>query len=1131
MFDIKEYDLFRNKGRQNSVEEDYPTHDSRKNLIILRRETPERNKFQVYDRMNDDHVKILQLILLESLEHHYHEVVEEYAEQKLRFDIEKTLEEGETINIDEVIDKVINTTIYYFDEVIPILTDKNYDTPEVRKKKEDFDGDKVVYLNEFRIVPSHEDFIVCSSSNERKMSLHIILDGYKFKNTKIVGKIVNDITNLLPDPIKTYIDKGIYTGLKSLRVVGSCKLGDDRIKRIIRPGKLTITPLDTLITFTKYAALIDVDFAGNSNIFECTQTGVYNDVNDEDKRIVKRMIEEGGYLNYFEIRSMTSTLVIMNRLRPSYCRFCDREHEKDHTLYFTIEKIVNQTEASDKLDRNNTCCKYIVKERCRRDNKKSYTLGEFIATLTDEDLKVYNDKIKKGEKIPNVQLTSQEEQQLIKDYGYKELILRKSIERILQTNTTPSLDFDHEFLNSGRIKIETYSDPQIRNFELCSTLLVVAPMKMGKTKALNKYIDTHFDETSRIIILSFRQAFSDNIKSIFPEFIIYSEVTGDLIQNKVIVQVESLHRIAITSKVDLLVLDESESIISQIESGLSKKPNECKSKLKWLLEYSKHVVCMDAYMSDRTVDVIMNARKGEIMVQHSIYQNATEDKYFLTKNEGIWYNEIMAKLGKIPHTDPDDDTVIDIDANEPKKIVIMSSSLSEAEGIHETLKQKFPKLNIAFYSSKTLESEKKKVFRDVNNHWIKYDILIYTPTISAGVSFEREHFDYVFATFTNISCDVRTCIQMLGRIRNVKEKTYYIWLNTFPESRIVTVKQLERAIVHDYSSLFGEDVDPPNIRFTENGYAEIAYKDLNYYIWRQNTIIRNRSRASFDYYFIKYVAKNGSMIKSLVQELQDISITNIIPPNFVINAKNYAELFKETRGRLQYTIADCIANSKNITDAEFDALRDKKSKQEDVTEQELYQMDKKKLVNTYRFPIDQVEMTAEFVLTYSKLRGTYAILKDIKDIPFETLLQEYRQYEQQLVTIYPNVDDNFERSRKYTERRIMMEPLMMIGFRHLYDTSVIECQDDTFENVRRYLNRNLMTIQQYYKIQKRINSINDIQTGIKVLKYILKPYGCKLVIRKKKDEESSKCSLQPCSKFNLRPTGIINPYIPTIYDE
>lgn len=64
----------------------------------------------------------------------------------------------------------------------------------------------------------------------------------------------------------------------------------------------------------------------------------------------------------------------------------------------------------------------------------------------------------------------------------------------------------------------------------------------------------------------------------------------------------------------------------------------------------------------------------------------------------------------------------------------------------------------------------KKDFCDVNNAFSVADVLIYTPALTAGVSFEVKHFDYMYGLFDHTSCSAEICSQMLGRIRDIKHK-------------------------------------------------------------------------------------------------------------------------------------------------------------------------------------------------------------------------------------------------------------------------------------------------------------------------------------------------------------------------
>ena len=55
---------------------------------------------------------------------------------------------------------------------------------------------------------------------------------------------------------------------------------------------------------------------------------------------------------------------------------------------------------------------------------------------------------------------------------------------------------------------------------------------------------------------------------------------------------------------------------------------------------------------------------------------------------------------------------------------------------------------IRLYSSETNKETKKLHFSDVNKY-LTYDCLIYTPTLSAGISYEIEHYDYLFGYFVS----------------------------------------------------------------------------------------------------------------------------------------------------------------------------------------------------------------------------------------------------------------------------------------------------------------------------------------------------------------------------------------------
>ena len=78
-----------------------------------------------------------------------------------------------------------------------------------------------------------------------------------------------------------------------------------------------------------------------------------------------------------------------------------------------------------------------------------------------------------------------------------------------------------------------------------------------------------------------------------------------------------------------------------------------------------------------------------------------------------------------------------------KKIVIPMASNNKAKDLYERLTKKFSNKKIILIHKETSEEEKLKKLLNVNNIWIKYDVVIYTPTVCMGV-FDPEHFDNIF---------------------------------------------------------------------------------------------------------------------------------------------------------------------------------------------------------------------------------------------------------------------------------------------------------------------------------------------------------------------------------------------------
>jgi len=421
------------------------------------------------------------------------------------------------------------------------------------------------------------------------------------------------------------------------------------------------------------------------------------------------------------------------------------------------------------------------------------------------------------------------------------------------------------------------------------TVCVKAPMKMGKTKMLREFIIDHFSDPNCIIrILTFRRTFASHMHQRFADlgFSLYDDKVGKLSDKRLIIQMESLHRLELETA-DLVVMDESELLIEQINSGLFKQFVQAFAKLDHLIKYSKHLICMDAYMGDRTYRVLNTMRgfSGDNMLFHfNNYKRDLGDKYMFTEEVGDWMHYVTHSI------------------DNGEKIAIMTNSLTECKTIKEHIKGSCNKnINIGVYSSETAKSIKYNAFNNVDAVWSKHDVLIITPTVSAGVSFEVEHFDRVFGYFIDTSCPVETSIQMLGRVRNVKTREYIILTDNINRNLPTNIKELRRRLQQQHLYLMSE-IGNSRLDFVYDIDGNIEIRNTDYMqIWLENQRIINLSKNNYLDRFISIITKYGAEVSTL-----DIGLSKEDTKTIEKEHKNLKTVMIEKEAKE-------IADSENLT--------------------------------------------------------------------------------------------------------------------------------------------------------------------------------------------------------------------------
>jgi hypothetical protein len=253
---------------------------------------------------------------------------------------------------------------------------------------------------------------------------------------------------------------------------------------------------------------------------------------------------------------------------------------------------------------------------------------------------------------------------------------------------------------------------------------------------------------------------------------------------------------------------------------------------------------MDAHLSQRTVNVIKSIRlDADFFLHRNTYMNAIGDVCNITTDIGLFLKNMCR----------------DLEAG--RKIVIPTNSRTYAEAIELMLTDRFGSKYkaINLITQKTSTELKKTECADVNTYWQGYDILIYTPTISAGISFEEKHFDCIYAMFIDQSCPVEDCMQMLMRVRNLASKRINIHFNRVGNNLPTTTEDIRAYIQSSNEALHDTTLSKLDHTYDVNGMLKF-YETPCFILYLENQRIINLSKNNLISVMLGYFKAIGAKI-------------------------------------------------------------------------------------------------------------------------------------------------------------------------------------------------------------------------------------------------------------------------------
>jgi hypothetical protein len=712
----------------------------------------------------------------------------------------------------------------------------------------------------YGIMATRRDIALSSSSGldavkGYKHSYHALVLPYAVRDCVEAQAFTEHLAAQLPPQVRALIDTGVNRSTQCFRMELSAKVKS--------PGRVKIASDEVADSFGTAAGLGPAELLVTAGAGMRILPSIAGEKADAragaDGTLSQASIDAtleiaADAVRGFRLREARGTLLTFQRVAPSRCRLCAETHHNDSTLMLTLAADMAALESAADPATLIACG---VIERCRQRRERRAELG--TVWVAAGELLAAGVAPRPRNAAERAAATA----------GAAERALQRHIADITGGRHDPHAAAASQFENLPPAQTIIYNEPAMRSYSKAAspdssppgawkTLAVRGGMGVGKTKALREYIDAHFPAGARPVIrfVTFRQTFGRALQGNFPDFALYSDAPagaslGAVEYPRLIVQVESLHRLpaprGADGIVDLLVLDEVESILAQFNSGLHRNFAAAFAIFRWMMANARHVVAMDANLSDRTWAVLADMRPAHPPVFHwNRFARAAGDRFEFTGDLGAWLTRLRGAL------------------RARRRVVIPTNSLAEARALEAEIRQEFPDRAVTLYSSEMAPSERATHFANVHEYWGKLDVLIYTPTCSAGVSFELAHFDELFGLFTDKSCDVETCRQMLGRVRNLRTREHHICFQAAAGPRLPESTADIRARLRDKrSSLYRDAAAGPfaalGFEYDPEGMPGF-YETPFFRLWLETTRIENLSKNDFARRFIDQVADSGATV-------------------------------------------------------------------------------------------------------------------------------------------------------------------------------------------------------------------------------------------------------------------------------
>lgn len=301
-----------------------------------------------------------------------------------------------------------------------------------------------------------------------------------------------------------------------------------------------------------------------------------------------------------------------------------------------------------------------------------------------------------------------------------------------------------------------YCEPGMLPLPDAPIVVVKAAMGCGKTKALKEFLK----EKGSALVITFSRSLASKLVADFEGFVDYQVEDGYIKKERVVVCLDSLWRIK-TKHFDYVIIDEAVSVLLHFNSYLMQRASENVKILDAYLQSTGGI-----YVVDAAVDMPFVAKFVERL------ETMKDQKAVFVRNRYIRPTNRVVTIKDKPKGNVTYD-IICSDVLDGKRVVVCSSTKQFVVTLAKIASVRCPRAKIVVHHGDTGSEH----LDDVATLWSTADLLIYSPSVTAGVSFEKDHFDVLYANFVKsmYTPGVEISLQQLFRVRSLRQGKMTIW--------------------------------------------------------------------------------------------------------------------------------------------------------------------------------------------------------------------------------------------------------------------------------------------------------------------------------------------------------------------